>query len=130
MWKHWIVASWLVCSPAAALDFASERAQLCGAIADALQMDYVFPEVADKLADQLWAQARSGAYAQLTNGDALAQQLTAELRAVSRDDHLGVQFYAQGAPDEPPRGTPSEDELQRMRADNFGFHKVERLPGA
>src|SRR4051812_17308169 len=59
-------------------------------LAGKLEADYVFPDVAKRYAAMLRANAAGGAYDSLTSGRALAERLTADLRAVSPDNHLRV----------------------------------------
>ncbi|MEA3032912.1 MAG: hypothetical protein QOH86_928, partial [Sphingomonadales bacterium] len=70
-------------------------------LAGLLEENYVFPDVAKRYAATLRANADSGAYDGLTSGRALAERLTADLRAVSPDNHLRVRV---GPP--PPGGGP------------------------
>ncbi|MBV9931952.1 MAG: S41 family peptidase [Alphaproteobacteria bacterium] len=59
-------------------------------LAQALQDNYAFPDVAGRYGAMLRANATSGAYDGLASGKALAERLTADLRAVSPDNHLRV----------------------------------------
>jgi retinol-binding protein 3 len=120
------------CALTASADDASERSLLVAAVADALQSEYVYPELAAKMGDALRAHAKHGDYAAIGDGAALADKLTADLRAVSHDRHLSVGLHADGARSE-PEGAPSIEDMQRWREDaardNFGFRKVERMDG-
>src|SRR6478672_3190344 len=59
-------------------------------LAGKLEQNYVFPDVAHRYADMLRANVSSGAYDGFTSGRALAERLSADLRAVSPDAHLRV----------------------------------------
>lgn len=59
-------------------------------LAQKLQDSYAFPDVAGRYAAMLRANAASGAYDAIASGKALAERLTADLRAVSPDNHLRV----------------------------------------
>jgi hypothetical protein len=59
-------------------------------LAGLLEENYVFPDVAKRYAATLRANAGSGAYDGLSSGRTLADRLTADLRAVSPDNHLRV----------------------------------------
>jgi hypothetical protein len=61
-------------------------------LAGLLEENYVFPDVAKRYAKTLRANAESGAYDGLTSGRALADRLTADLRAVSPDNHLRIRI--------------------------------------
>ncbi len=80
--------------------------------------------------DAVLANEKAGAYDSITDGDAFATRLTKDLRAVSHDKHLGVNFSPFKMPD---RKEPSREELNRMQEQmkraNCAFKKVEILPG-
>ena len=61
-------------------------------LASALEESYVFPDVAARYSAALKANAASGAYDGFTSGKALAERLTADLRAVSPDNHLRIRL--------------------------------------
>ncbi|MEA3001743.1 MAG: hypothetical protein QOH81_531 [Sphingomonadales bacterium] len=77
-----------------------EARQTAATLAQKLEQTYVFPDVARRYAGMLRANAASGAYDGFTSGRALAERLTADLRAVSPDNHLRVRA---GAPGDGPR---------------------------
>jgi hypothetical protein len=58
--------------------------------------------------------AASKEYDAITSGPQLAEKLTADLRAVSRDKHLSVMYLPEGARDE-SAGGPSAEELKARR---------------
>jgi C-terminal processing protease CtpA/Prc len=95
---------------------------------------YVFPETAKKMAEAVQARLKSGGYDAITDADDFAAKLTEDLRAVSHDRHLGVNFSAQTIPKREPGANPTPDpaaqERRRaqMRRGNCAFEKVEWLP--
>lgn len=112
---------------------AKDRQAIVDDVTAALNETYVFPETAKKMEEHVRRQLASGAYDRLATLDAFTVQLTADLRSVSKDLHLGVMW----APEEPaPAGgaalTPEQQmELRRaaIRRDNYCFRKIERLAG-
>jgi len=80
--------------------------------------------------EALLAHEKSGDYDSITDGDAFAIRLTKDLRTVSHDRHLGVNFSPFKMPE---RKEPTAEEItrmhQRMKHDNCAFKKVEVLPG-
>jgi hypothetical protein len=64
--------------------------------ADKLESNYVFPDIAKRYAEALRAKANAGGYDGAGKESVLADQLTADLRAVSPDNHLRV---ITGSPD-------------------------------
>lgn len=94
---------------------------------------YVFPEVAKKMEAAIRERMQNKEYDQITSSAALARALTDHLQAVSKDKHLRVGFRFEPLPAEGQMREPSPEEIERYRAmmsaNNFGFEKVERLPG-
>jgi hypothetical protein len=110
---------------------ADTRARVIeGAIAK-LNENYVFPETAKKMAQDLRRRQKRGEYDAVTEGFQFATLLTAHLREISRDKHLGVSFFPAKLPGNP--AVPSAEQLAANRKtierNNCGFEKLERLPG-
>jgi len=110
----------------------AERTALLEGIAGKLVDEYIDLDIARRMSTDLRQRKVHGEYDSLIDPAMLASQLTTDLRAVSHDKHLWVEFHAAGAHDEPAAG-PSSEILQSWRAamarDNFGFDKAERLDG-
>jgi C-terminal processing protease CtpA/Prc len=100
-------------------------------ILEALRDGYVFPEVAEKMSLSLRGRVKEKAYDGITSGAELARKLTEDLRAVSKDKHLRVNYSPEPLPERGPEPTPQQ--LERMREGlkklNGGFGRVERLAG-
>src|SRR5215831_4397973 len=113
---------------------AATRARVIDEAVAKLNEFYVFPDSAKKMAEAVQAQLKSGAYDAITDGDDFAAKLTEDLRAVSHDKHLGVNFSAQALPKMDPGANPTPDpEAQerrraQMQRGNCAFEKVEWLP--
>src|SRR5947209_9114906 len=87
--------------PAVPADFdvtAADARQTATELARKLEDNYVFPDIGRRYAAMLRANAASGAYDGFTSGRALAERLTADLRAVSPDAHLRVRAGPPMAP--------------------------------
>ncbi len=93
---------------------------------------YVFPEVAQKMTDAIRQRQKHHEYDTVTNRQGFAKMLTADLQAISKDGHLGVDYSAMPVTDEDP-GAPPEDVVDQFRKtwalSNFNFKKVEHLDG-
>ena len=85
-----------------------------------------------------YVQGRLSTYQAITDGHALARQLTTDRRTVSRDQHLNVSYFDTGVPDEhlwKKDPTPAEREGQRIAMrkgllhENFGILDVSVLRG-
>lgn len=110
------------------IDAATRQRVIDGAAAK-LNESYIFPEVAKKMEEAIRARQKAGAYEAITNGDAFAEKLTADLREVSHDKHLGVNFSPAKLPSGPRPGGPDPAAMRRqMERMNCGFEKLERLP--
>ena len=111
----------------------AERDALIEGVIEKLNAYYVFPETAKKMEAALRDKVARGEFASITSARQLADKLTSDLRAVSRDKHLHVVHNGQGVPERDPQAAPSAEDLARARAwlekVNFGFEKVERLQG-
>lgn len=112
------------------LDAATRTRVLDAAVAKLTEL-YVFPDVAKQMSEALRARQQQGAYDAVTESRAFATLLTDDLRAVSHDRHLRVEFV----PTVLPEGEyePSPADKQRMRDElertNCSFDKAERLDG-
>jgi hypothetical protein len=91
----------------------------------ALEAEYVFPEVAAKMAKSVRDQLAAGAYDDARVDRTLARRLTQDFRAVSNDLHLRVN----AAPERPGSGGGRNPDAGDMARGNYAFRKVEVLPG-
>jgi hypothetical protein len=112
------------------LDAAAQRRVIDGAIAN-LKEYYVYPDVAQQMADALLAHEKNGDDNAETDGGIFAGMLTAQMRAVSHDRHLRV-TYNPFKTQERASGGPTPEEMERYREDmkrsNCSFEKVGILP--
>ncbi len=101
------------------------------ACAAALKRTYVFEDVGARMAQALLDHEASGTYDQLTESQAFARQVTADLWAISNDKHLRLAYSEQVVPEDD--ATPPPEVLaQRERFErevNYGFERIERLDG-
>jgi hypothetical protein len=106
------------------LDEAERRRVIDGA-PGLLTKFYLFPEVARTTAEKLRTQQKQGAYRGITDGQIFAIRLTDDLRALSGDKHIAVDFFARSVPPQEPTTRPDP---ARLAATNCGFQKAERYP--
>lgn len=108
---------------------AAERKKVIDGVNSNLKEYYVDAALAQQMADALNTHASKGEYDQITDGDAFAARLTTDLRNISHDKHLRVDFSPFKSP---PRRQPTpQDEArfhQQMEHMNCAFDKVEILP--
>jgi hypothetical protein len=100
-------------------------------ISRALDETYVFPEVAEKMIALLEQKLEDGGYDAMSTMTEFTQQLTADLQSISHDLHLSVRPFTRPPGEEgvPDRAAQRRRRLEQARRDNFGFRKVEMLPG-
>jgi hypothetical protein len=110
--------------PAASLSDAARRT-LIDAMIPLIDAHYLFPEVGTKMIAALREHAARGDYASVTKGEDFAKRVTDDLRAVSHDLHVMLQYSAG------PEAGPSDAERAAEAAldAKLGFVAIERLPG-
>lgn len=104
------------------------------AIIDRFETTYVFPEVSRRVRVEMERRVREGAYREVADGAAFAEALTRDLRAITADQHVLVKHSEKPFPpmsEAPQTPTPQarEETRRQMASFNYGFLKVERLPG-
>ena len=111
------------------LDAAERQRVIDGAIAN-LTKYYIYPAVAQKMADALLVQENSGDDDAATDGEVFADLLTKQMRDVSHDRHV-MMVYSTATERENPRA-PSLEDVSRYRTEmeenNCRFEKVKILP--
>ncbi len=108
------------------------QAAIIDSISKALDEVYVFSDVAKKMGDLVRKNYKDGKYQTITDLAEFTEQLTKDLQSISHDKHLRVRTMPPRDPDAQKRPSPEEERKQRLeqlRKDNFGFKKVELLPG-
>lgn len=95
--------------------------------------NYVFPEVAAKIQQDIRDRLAHQGYQDVNSGMQLAATLTAQLQELSSDRNLRVHFSAEALPHLDPHQEPSPEDLERQRhlssLRNFDFNCIERLRG-
>jgi hypothetical protein len=110
------------------MDTARRKKVIDGVNAD-LKEYYVDPAAAQQMTDALNTHEIKGDYEAISDGDAFAARLTKDLRDVSHDRHLRVDFSPFKMPPR-TKSTPEDDARfhQQMEHNNCAFEKVEILP--
>jgi Peptidase family S41/N-terminal domain of Peptidase_S41 in eukaryotic IRBP len=111
----------------------STQTEIVQSLAEKLKAHYVFPDIAGQICTCLQEHLDGGDYADITEGEFLALALTLHMQEVNHDEHLWVRWHPQPLPDYegPVRHNQEWQEERNLEArlDNYGLHKVERLPG-
>jgi retinol-binding protein 3 len=112
---------------------ATMQAEIIDSVAHALNDDYVFPDKAREMEKFIRKQFKRNAYKDLTDPVAFLIKLTEDLRSITQDRHLGVQYFAADAPQLIRADSLSDQERkeqeEQLALNNYGFEKLERLPG-
>lgn len=113
-----------------------EKKEVVDSISSILDRSYVFPEVATKMSDLLAKNLKAKKYAKINDPNEFAQVLTEDVRSVSKDLHLRIQFDPEGISRRRNASLSSADSLafaeRRLRnnkAANYGFREVRILDG-
>jgi retinol-binding protein 3 len=112
---------------------AATRAALIDSAIKNLNEAYVFPEVAKKMEQALRERVANKEYDNVTSARRMAEKLTTDLQAVSHDKHLRVRYSHEAIAERQNAEEPTAEEIEQfktfLRQMNYGFEKVERLPG-
>ncbi len=110
---------------------AATRTEVIESVLKRLNESYVLPEVAAQMEKSIRSRIQKGEYNQIIGSAALAQTLTAHLREISKDKHLGLSYEPILTNENQSEPTVEEKEMFRRFAasQNFGFEKTERLNG-
>ena len=112
---------------------AAARNEVVETLVKRLNDSYVFPDIAAKMEQALRSHAAE--YGQITSARQFAQKLTEDLQAVSHDKHLRVRYSYESIParrddhDREPTAEEREQARRELSRINYGFERVERLPG-
>jgi hypothetical protein len=111
---------------------AAARKEVVETLAKRLNETYVFPDVAAKMEQAL--RSHETEYAQITSARQFAEKLTTDLQAVSHDKHVRVRYSYESIPVRAnDHSEPTAEEREQFRRElgriNYGFERVERLPG-
>ena len=100
----------------------AERTRVIDDAAALLDEYYLYPEVARKVSAKLKVLQAHGEYRGITDGEIFAVRLGDDLVALSRDKHIGVDFFARKAP-----GPQPARDLQWLAATNCGFETADHF---
>ncbi len=110
---------------------ASIQAEIIDSVTEAYRDVYIFADVAAKMEKYVREKYRKGEYKKLTTVREFTQQLTSDFQEISKDRHIGLRFMSDSEAQmmlTPPTERPG-DPLADARRRNFGFQKLEILPG-
>jgi hypothetical protein len=105
----------------------AQRTLVVDGAAKLLNEFYIFPDAAKKVSAKLIARRKHGAYRNITDAEVFAIRLSDDLVELSGDKHIGVDFFVEAVPPQPPPppiAHPRPDP-QLLAARNCGFEKAE-----
>ncbi len=108
------------------------RKSVVDSVSKLLADNYVFPDKALAMSALLRKNIKSGAYDRLSSPEDFAARLTNDLRSVTKDRHLAVIYGPQRIAQmrcDTIYGESLPEIIRAHQRDNFGFRKVELLPG-
>jgi len=112
---------------------APTKNEIVQVLIERLKAYYVFPDVAEKISAGLQKYLDEGEYTGILEGEEFALALTLHMQEVNHDKHMWVRCHPDPLPaHEGPlyRNLAWLDEQkEQARIENYGLHKVERLPG-
>ncbi len=112
---------------------AKIRAEVIENVLKNLNDSYVFPDVAKRMEADVRNRLKNKEYDKIRSAKVFAKKLTSDLQSVSRDKHLEIYYSAQPIPVRKEIRQPTAEEIKEeqdfMKLINWGFEKVERLPG-
>jgi hypothetical protein len=112
---------------------ATSHAEIIQSLSRKLRTCYVFPDIAEQICVRLQKHLENGEYTDINEGEFFALALTMHMQEVNHDEHLWVRWHPEPLPDDsgPLRQNQEWQAERRLEArlDNYGLHRVERLPG-
>ncbi len=112
---------------------AATRARIVDSLTVQMERRYVFPDRGAEAARAIRRRFAAHQYDRITSSKEFADSLTAHLQAVTHDLHVRVHYRHEPLPPPSDDGPAAEEEIRRqheeMRLRNYGFEKLQRLPG-
>lgn len=102
---------------------ADTRTNIISKLAEELQAKYVFPDVAQRIGEELHTRLQHGAYDTHDDGYAFCAAVTKDLQEIGQDKHLRINTGTNRVPTDP------EVYHKQVELNNYSFYKIERLPG-
>ncbi|GGG14043.1 interphotoreceptor retinoid-binding protein [Pontibacter amylolyticus] len=115
---------------------AAEKDSVVERVAELLEQNYVFPDKAKDMGNYIRSQYQRKAYDQVNSYQHFAQAMSSDLQKAHRDGHLNlkndpglVKMLKSWKSASEPGPEVLREHLRKAERSNFGFTKVERLPG-
>lgn len=107
---------------------------LIDSLTNALDRIYIFPEKSKLMGDHLKRLSKKGEYKNINDPELLAERISRDIQAVHRDGHLRIHYdpeFSARIQKAPQLELPQDrqEEVNRAKAENFSFKKLEILNG-
>ncbi|WP_296384734.1 S41 family peptidase [Winogradskyella sp.] len=112
-----------------------EQQTVVDSIGSKLNANYVFPDIAAKMTSSIESKLRNGDYKSIIDPQEFATRLTADLRAISKDKHIRVNFDPGQIADQQRTVTAADSAtylnryINSLKRNNFGFKEVKIMAG-
>ncbi|GGA61832.1 S41 family peptidase [Ornithinibacillus halotolerans] len=106
------------------------REEVINHMVQLVKNSYVFPEVANTISERILLKLSNKAYDSLHDPHQFSKVITADLQDISNDKHLGLKYHPSPiSQNDSDKKKAATNRKRLLRLANFGFEKVERLPG-
>jgi len=112
-----------------------EKSETINAVARIVKDYYVFPDIGERISDQLLENLERGEYESIADYEIFSERLTNDIQSFNGDKHLRVLFEPERIKkQEEPIGEEAlvnrrEERFEKLRKNNFGFKEVRILEG-
>jgi len=110
----------------------NERVAIIDTIINNFNEYYVFPDIAKKYENHLRKRLENNAYDNITDLQEFLKELEKDMLSIYPDGHLAISIYDNNRDLGREEGSYEEwwnNYVKNAEFNNFGFHKIERLPG-
>ena len=106
-----------------------EILEFVGKCLSLLEKNYIFPEVAEQVSAKLRDKLKKGEFNIPLEKSEFKRLIDRELQSVNNDKHLHIYFQEEDKSDDKDHEELGTEYIRRAEKSNFGFHRIERLPG-
>ncbi len=108
-----------------------QRKEVVEGISKIIIENYIFPKIAQKNANFIQEQFKSGEYNEIIDAGKFAEQLTIDLQKINHDKHMEVRVKKpqKSQPEQKQSSNPYLEYLKQEQKENYGFKKIEILEG-
>jgi hypothetical protein len=108
------------------------RIKIIEALAEKLQANYIYPDIAEQVSKGLLEHEEMGDYIGLSEGEFFAYALTQHLQEVNQDEHLWVRYHPHPLPEDEGYLSQNQEwedtQIIKAKKSYFGINKVCNLP--